>query len=323
MSRPAGNGRQGAAGKGGAKAAAGKGNAKAAARKKAPAERKQAPAGGQQFTRQNKESRPQRPAQKQERLQQAAQPPAQPPEGVVCGRNAVLELLKSGQAVNRVLLAEGNAPAFSAAVFKLCQERGVPCRKLPKQQLTRLAGPEHHGIAACAAAMEYASLESLLAAAEAAGEPPFLVMLDGVEDPQNLGAVIRSALVAGCHGLIIPRHRAAALNATVLRASAGAAAHLPVARVANLNQALAMLQEAGCWAVAADMDGEPMWQTDLRGPLVLVLGSEGAGVSPLLKRNCDRVAAIPMRSGLGSLNVSAAAAVLLYEALRQRMADGG
>lgn len=239
---------------------------------------------------------------------------------IIIGRNAVLEALKSGLAVNKVLLAENNEPAFSAAVFKLCQERGVPCRKLPKQQLVRFAGPEHRGVAAELAAVEYAALSDMLALAAARGEPPFLVLLDSVEDPHNLGAIIRSALVAGCHGVIIPKRRAAALNQTVLKTSAGAAAHLPVARVANLNQALDDLKQAGCWAVAADMDGAPMWETDLRGPLVLVLGSEGGGVSQLLKKNCDLVAAIPMRGSLGSLNVSAAAAVLLFEAVRQRQA---
>lgn len=237
---------------------------------------------------------------------------------ILCGRNAVLEAVKSGRPVNKVLLAEGGEAAFQAAVFKLCKERGIPCRKLPKQQLTKLAGPEHHGIAAELAAAEYAEISDMLALARERGEDPLIVLLDGVEDPHNLGAIIRSALCAGAHGLVIAKRRAAALNQTVMNTSAGAAAYLPVARVANLNQALQELQRAGCWAAAGDMDGAPLWSCDLSGPLVLVLGGEGQGISPLLKKNCDRTAAIPLKGQIGSLNVSAAAAVLLYEAIRQR-----
>lgn len=237
---------------------------------------------------------------------------------ILCGRNAVMEALKSGRAVNKVWLAENNDAAFSGAVFRLCQQSGVPCHKLPRAKLDKLAGPDHRGVAAELAALAYVDVEDILAAAEEKGEQPFVILLDQVEDPHNLGAVIRTALCAGAHGLILPKRRAAALNQTVVRTSAGAANYLPVARVANLNQALDRLKQAGCWAVAADMDGEPMWGCDLTGPVALVLGGEGAGVSPLLKKNCDLVAAIPMQGSLGSLNVSNAAAVLMYEILRQR-----
>ena len=149
-------------------------------------------------------------------------------------------------------------------------------------------------------------------------EPPFIVVLDGVEDPHNLGAVIRTALAAGAHGLVIGKHRAAALNQTVMKTSAGAAAYLPVARVTNINQTLKELREAGLWLVAGDMDGQSLWQVDLSGPVALVLGGEGQGLSPLVKKNCDLVAAIPMQGQIGSLNVSVSAAILLYEAVRQR-----
>ncbi len=237
---------------------------------------------------------------------------------IVCGRNAVLETIKSGQTVNRVLIADNIDPAFAAAVFKLCKAQGVPCRKLPKQQLQRLAGPEHHGIVAEVAAMAYAEIADLLALAAERNEPPFLLVLDGVEDPHNLGAVIRTALAAGVHGLVIGKHRAAALNQTVLKTSAGAAAYLPVARVTNINQALEELKQAGLWLAAGDMDGQPLWQVDLTGPLALVLGGEGQGLSALAKKNCDYVAAIPMQGPIGSLNVSVSAAILLYEAVRQR-----
>lgn len=237
---------------------------------------------------------------------------------IICGRNAVVEALKSGRAVNKVWLADNNDPAFSGAVFRLCQQGGVPCHKLPRVKLDKLAGPDHRGVAAELAALEYAEVADILAAAAEKGEPPFVIVLDQIEDPHNLGAIIRTALCAGAHGVIVPRRRAAALNQTVLKTSAGAANYLPVARVANLNQALDQLKQAGCWAVAADMDGREMWDCDLTGPVALVLGGEGAGLSALLKKNCDLVAAIPMQGSLGSLNVSNAGAVLMYEILRQR-----
>ncbi len=237
---------------------------------------------------------------------------------IICGRNAVLEAVKSGRSVNRVLLSESTDPAFAAAVFKLCKERGIPCRKLPKDHLRKIAGPDHHGVAAEIAAQTYAELEDILALAESRGEPPLVVVLDGVEDPHNLGAVIRTALCVGAHGLVIGKHRAAALNQTVMKTSAGAASYLPVARVTNLNQALETLKQAGCWVCAADMDGQPLWDLDLTGPLALVMGSEGAGLAPLVKKNCDMVAALPMTGPVSSLNVSVSAGVLLYEVLRQR-----
>lgn len=238
--------------------------------------------------------------------------------GLICGRHAVLEALKSGLPINKVLLAESNEQPFQSSVFKLCQERDIPCRQLPKQQLTALAGPDHRGVAAYPAAAAYVELEDILARASERGEHALIVLLDGVEDPHNLGAIIRSAHSLGAHGLVIGKRRSAALNATVMKTSAGAAAYLPVARVTNLNQALKQLQQAGCWAVAADMQGQPLWSLDLSGPLALVLGSEGQGIAPLLKQNCDYVAAIPMQGEIGSLNVSNAAAILLYETLRQR-----
>ena len=229
-----------------------------------------------------------------------------------------MEALKSGRSVNKVWLADNNDAAFSGAIFRLCQQAGVPCHKLPRAKLDQLAGADHRGVAAELSALDYVELEDILAAAAEKGEEPFVVLLDSVEDPHNLGAVIRTALCAGAHGVVVPKRRAAALNQTVVNTSAGAAHYLPVARVANLNQALDRLKQAGCWAVAADMDGRTMWSCDLTGPIALVLGGEGAGVSPLLKKNCDLVAAIPMRGALGSLNVSNAGAILLYEILRQR-----
>ena len=238
---------------------------------------------------------------------------------IISGRNAVTEALKAGITVNRVMVAEGIDEHFAGQVLRLCREKHIPVRRLPRHKLDKLAGPDNRGIAAEVAAMDYASLADILNAAAEAGEPPLVVLLDGVEDPHNLGAIIRSAHCLGAHGVVIGSRRAAQVNSTVLKTSAGAAALLPVARVGNLNQALAELKAGGCWAAAVDMDGEPMWQADLSGGLVLVMGAEGSGISRLLKENCDMTVSIPMaRSEIGSLNVSNAAAILLCEAVRRR-----
>lgn len=239
-------------------------------------------------------------------------------EGVICGRNAVLEAIKSGQTINKVLLAQETEAAFAASVFRLCKAHNIPCHQVPRPKLTAFAGKDHHGIAAEMAAIPYVEIEDILARANEKGQKPFVLVLDGVEDPHNLGAVIRTALCVGAHGLVLPRNRAAAVNQTVMKTSAGGAAYLPIARVTNLNQAIGELQKAGLWVIAADMDGKPMWETDLTGPLALVLGAEGQGVSPLVKKNCDMVVSVPMQGPLDSLNISNAAAVLMYEALRQQ-----
>lgn len=245
-------------------------------------------------------------------------PGKEPNPNLICGRNAVLEALSSELSVNRVLIAEGLAGGFGVNVIKLCREQGVPYQIVPKTRLTQLAGPDNRGVACELAAFHYQELEVMLAAAAAQNEPPLLLLLDGLEDPHNLGAVIRTALCAGAHGVVIPKRRSAALNATVLKTSAGAASHLPVARVSNLAQTAEQLQKAGLWLAAADMGGQTAWQTDLRGPLALVLGSEGKGVSPILQKMCDLTVGLPLKGPVASLNVSAAAAALLYEICRQR-----
>ncbi|MCL2677793.1 MAG: 23S rRNA (guanosine(2251)-2'-O)-methyltransferase RlmB [Clostridiales bacterium] len=237
---------------------------------------------------------------------------------MICGKNSVLEALKGGRAVSRVFLAQGIDRAFVRQVIELCREKGVPYLKIPRPQLEKLAGADNRGVAAEIAAAEYVETADILRAAKEKGEPPLLLILAEVEDPHNLGAVMRTALCAGAHGIIIPKRRSATLNQTVAKVSAGAVEHLPVARVANLVAAVAELQEAGLWVVAADMRGAPLWEVDLTGPLAIVLGGEGAGIAPLLLSKCDFKASIPMRGPLSSLNVSAAAAVFLYEAARRR-----
>ena len=237
---------------------------------------------------------------------------------IICGKNNVLEALKSGREINRVLLAQGLDYGFVSGIKQLCRDNGVVCMDVPKQKLEKLAGADNRGVVAELAAVDYAEVEDILALAAERGEPPFVILLDDVEDPHNLGAVIRTALCAGAHGVVIPKRRAAALNQTVSRVSSGAVEYLPVARVANLPQTVEKLKKAGVWVAAADMKGKPLWQSDLSGPIALVMGSEGKGISPLLLSLCDFTVSIPMKGQLDSLNVSAAAAVLLYEVARTR-----
>jgi len=240
---------------------------------------------------------------------------------MISGKNAVIEAIKAGMTVNKVFVAENIDQHFAGAVLRMCRENHIPVRRLPKAKLNQLAGADNRGIAAELAGMDYASVEDIFALAEKEGQPPLIILLDGVEDPHNLGAIIRSAYCMGAHGVIISSRRCAQVNETVMKTSAGAAALLPVARVGNLNQTLEELKAAGCWTAAVDMDGASMWETDLKGALVLVMGGEGTGVSPLLKKNCDMVVSITMsRSQIGSLNVSNAAALLMTEAVRQRKA---
>ena len=244
------------------------------------------------------------------------------PENWICGKNAVLEALRSGQSLNRVILADNLTGSFGAQVIKECRETGVPFQHVPRAKLAQLAGADNRGVACEVAAFSYQEVESMLALAEAKGEAPLILLLDGVEDPHNLGAVIRTALCAGAHGVVIPKRRSAALNATVLKTSAGAAAHLPVARVSNLAQTAQFLKEQGLWLAAADMQGASVWQADLAGPLAIVLGGEGKGVSANLLKQCDFTVALPIKGAVNSLNVSAAAAAILYEVCRQRAVVG-
>ncbi len=241
------------------------------------------------------------------------------------GVHPVRELLRAGTAqVTELWLAEGGDRARAAELTGLARERGAAVREAPRGELERLAGTDRHqGVVAVVAEYGYRELDDLLAAARSAGEPPLLVALDGIEDPHNLGAVIRSAHALGAHGVVIPKDRAAGVTPAVARVSAGAVEHLPVARVTNLARAIAELKEAGVWTVALDADApDSLAAVDLTLPTALVLGAEGSGIRPLVRKTCDRVARIPMSGRIGSLNASAAAAIALYEAARQRAGPG-
>jgi 23S rRNA (guanosine2251-2'-O)-methyltransferase len=241
---------------------------------------------------------------------------------VVYGMNPVRELLRSeAEGLSELWLAEGGERhrAF-AELERAARERGAKVRTAPRARLDRLAGvPGHQGVVAVVSDYRYLEPDELLEAARASGRPPLLVLLDGVEDPQNLGAVIRSAHALGAHGVVVPRDRAAAVTPAVAKASAGAVEHCPVARVTNLARTVEELKEAGVWTVAAVPDGDQeLREVDLTGPTALVVGGEGQGVRPLVRRTCDHQARIPMAGQVGSLNASASAAIALYEAARQR-----
>lgn len=246
---------------------------------------------------------------------------------IVYGKNAVTELLKSGVGVDTVYLAEGMAPAVASYYMALARDCGAVVKRVHTAKLRALCGTEsHQGVAAFASEVEYATVDQLLAVAAQRGEDPFLLLADGVEDPHNLGAIIRTALLAGVHGLVIPKRGGAQVTATVSKTSAGASSLLPIARVANIGETVRRLKEQNIFVYAADMAGERMDRQNLTGPIALVMGSEGKGVSPLVKRLCDGLVSLPMsphRAGVDSLNVSVAAGILMYEVLRQRDAAAG
>lgn len=236
------------------------------------------------------------------------------------GRNAVLEALRAGRAIDKLYIARGETDAALRHIAGLGREAGVVVVDCDRRKLDAMSVTHaHQGVIAVCAVTQYVSPEDILALAESRGEPPFIVACDEISDPHNLGAIIRSAECAGAHGVIIPKRRSAGLTAVVGKTSAGAAEHLPIARVPNMPAALRMLKARGVWVYGAAAEGaSPMWKTDLTGSICLVIGSEGEGLGRLVRENCDALVSIPMRGQISSLNASAAAAVLLYEALRQR-----
>lgn len=235
------------------------------------------------------------------------------------GRNAVLEAFRAGRPFDRLFLLEGHRdPALFSCIDALKQQ-GVPVKTVKSSRFREMAGDENaQGVIAYIAAYEYSSIDAMLKKAEEKAEAPFLILLDGIEDPHNLGAIIRTAEQAGAHGVILPKDRSASLNQTVARTSAGALNYLPVARVTNLKRCAEELKEKGLWIVSADMDGETMYDANLRGPIALVIGNEGAGVSRLMQKTCDLCVSIPSFGKVDSLNASVAAGVLMYEIVRQR-----
>lgn len=243
----------------------------------------------------------------------------QVPENLVAGRNAVKELLATGRDVDKVLVARGDREGSISLLVSQAIERRIPVIEVDRKKLDALTqGARHQGIVAYAAEHAYATLDDILARAAEKGEAPLIAVADGVEDPHNLGAMIRSAECAGFHGIVIPKRRAVGLTAVVSKTSAGAMEHLPIARVTNLTVALEELKKKGVWVYGADMTGESYEKVDLKGPAAIVLGSEGFGISRLVREHCDFMISVPMYGRVNSMNVSAAAAVLFCEAARQR-----
>ena len=241
-------------------------------------------------------------------------------EQMIEGRNAVTEALRAGKSIDKVFLLEGTGEHGLDTIRKELKKH--PETKLiyvKKERLDSMSETgKHQGVIAAAAAYDYASVEDILKAAEDRGEPPFIIILDGIEDPHNLGAILRTANLCGAHGVIIRQDRAVGLTATVAKASAGAINYTPVAKVTNISRTMEKLKKEGLWFVCADMSGELMYRLDLKGPIGLVIGNEGSGVSELVRKTCDMTASIPMKGDIDSLNASVACGVLCYEILRQR-----
>ena len=235
------------------------------------------------------------------------------------GRNAVLEAFRAGKTIDKICILDGCQDGPIRTILREAKKTDAVIQFVKKERLDQLSETgKHQGVIAFAAAYKYGTVEEMLRRAEERGEPPFLILLDGVEDPHNLGSILRTANQVGAHGVIIPKRRAVGLTATVAKASAGAINYTPVAKVTNLVNTMEELKKQGLWFVCGDMDGEVMYRQNLTGPIGLVMGGEGEGISRLVKEHCDLSAGIPMRGDIDSLNVSVAMAVLSYEVLRQR-----
>ena len=236
------------------------------------------------------------------------------------GRNAVLEAFRSGKCVDKLFILDGCQDGPVRTIAREARKKDTIINYVSKERLDQLSETHaHQGVIAQVAAYEYSTVEDILAKAEEKGEPPFLILLDNVEDPHNLGAIIRTANLTGAHGVIIPKRRAVGLTSTVAKTSAGAINYTPVAKVTNLVRTMEELKQKGIWFVCADMGGESMYRMNLTGPIGLVIGNEGEGVSRLVREACDFTASIPMKGDIDSLNASVAAGVLAYEIVRQRL----
>ena len=236
------------------------------------------------------------------------------------GRNAVIEAFRSGKTVDKLYVQDGCQDGPVMTIKREAKKHDTMVKYVTKERLDQMSQTgKHQGVIAVIAAYDYADVEDILQKAREKGEPPFIFLLDNIEDPHNLGAIIRTANLAGAHGVIIPKNRAVGLTATVARTSAGALNYTPVAKVTNLSKTIEELKKEGMWFVCADMGGTSMYQLDLKGPMGLVIGNEGEGVSRLVREKCDFIASIPMKGDIDSLNASVAAGVLAYEIVRQRL----
>lgn len=238
---------------------------------------------------------------------------------VIVGRNPVTEALRSGREIDKLLIAHGANSGSTKAIVAKCRERGIPVKEVSAQKLDFMSGgASHQGVALVVASHEYCEVSDILEFARSKNESPFIIICDGIEDPHNLGAIIRTAEACGVHGIIIPKRRSASLNAVVSKSSAGALEYMRVARVTNITSVIEGLKQQGVWIYAADMDGESWCSVNYQGACAFVIGSEGRGVSQLVKKSCDATVSLPMLGQINSLNASVAAGVLMYEAARQK-----
>lgn len=241
-------------------------------------------------------------------------------ESKIEGRNAVLEAFRSGKTIDKLFVLDGCQDGPIKSITREAKKHDTIVNFVKKERLDQLSETgKHQGVIAISAAYDYATVEDILDTAKEKGEAPFIIILDGIEDPHNLGAIIRTANQAGAHGIIIPKHRAVGLTPVVARTSAGAINYTKVAKVTNISNTIKELKEQGMWFVCANMGGTTMYDLDLKGPIGLVIGNEGEGVSALVKKNCDFIASIPMKGDIDSLNASVATGVLAYEIVRQRL----
>lgn len=240
-------------------------------------------------------------------------------DDLIIGRNCVSEAIKSGREIDSIFVSRGNKTGTVSAILAKAHQNNIPIKEVDSKKLDYMCGGAvHQGIIARTAVKEYSSIEDIFSLAEERNEPPFIVILDEIEDPHNLGAIIRTGECAGIHGIIIPKRHSSGLTFTVNKASAGAIEYIPIVRVTNIVSVIKELKEKGVWIYAADMDGENIYSSDLTGSIAVVLGSEGKGISRLVKENCDKIISLPMKGKINSLNVSVAAGIIMYEISKQR-----
>jgi 23S rRNA (guanosine2251-2'-O)-methyltransferase len=240
-------------------------------------------------------------------------------ENIVAGRNSVAELMRSGRAVDKIVVLRGKPAGGLSAILAQAAERGIPIKEVAPEKLDAMCpGANHQGIAAVAAAKEYSTVDDILSLADERGEPPFIIICDEIEDPHNLGAIIRTAECCGAHGVIVPKRRSAGLGFAVAKAACGALEYMPVARITNLAAAIDELKKKGVWVYGADMDGSDYTKQDFSGPAALCIGSEGNGMGRLIREKCDVIVSLPMKGKITSLNASVAAGILMYQIARFR-----
>ena len=238
---------------------------------------------------------------------------------IICGRNPVLEAVRSGREIDRLLVAHGVSGGSVTAIIAKCRAKGILIKEVSPQKLDYYCGgANHQGVAVMFAAQEYATVEDIFTSAEERNQKPFIIICDEIEDPHNLGAIVRTAEACGVHGIIIPKRRSASLNATVAKAASGALEYMPVARVTNIASTIDELKKRGVWVFGADMDGEDYTETDFDVPCAIVIGNEGSGIGALTAKKCDKIISLPMCGKINSLNASVAAGVLMYEVVRKR-----